>query len=352
MLGHDRRLDGVVDRIRRGLCFENDSQYGFADHLSATTTSPDLLMPTRRSSATAPLLAVVLALATGAIACSTEEATTDGTPTIIATTDIWADVVGNVACDDLAAVETLLPTGTDPHDAEISLADRARLADADLVVANGAGLEAQLIDALDDVAGSDTTVVDAADLTGIPGGLEGDPDTDPHLWFDPTVVDATVVGLRDVLVDDLGLDATAVDVCVSAYRAELSRLDTEIRDATDACTTEQKVLITNHDALSRYADRYGFEVLGTVIPAPNTLAETNPAVLAELASLITERGVPAIFAETLHDDRDVEALAAEVGDVEVVTLYPGTLGDAGSGADTYLGLLRIDTDLIVGALCT
>jgi zinc/manganese transport system substrate-binding protein len=151
-------------------------------------------------------------------------------------------------------------------------------------------------------------------------------------------------------VADAGLDADAVDACVESYTAELAAVDAEIADLVAEMPEDARLLLTSHDSLSYFADRYGFEVIGTVIPAPSGLAETNPAQLEELAELIDETGVRAIFAETQHSTDDAEALAERVGDVEVVTLYTGTLGEPGSGADTYVGFLRTNAGLVADAL--
>ena len=108
--------------------------------------------------------------------------------------------------------------------------------------------------------------------------------------------------------------------------------------------------MTNHEALGYFAEHYGFEVLGAVIPSPSTLAEANAADLEALVRLIEEADVPAVFAEAQHSSVEADALATAVGDVEVVTLFTDSLGPSESGADTYLGLLSTDARLIVDAL--
>ena len=170
------------------------------------------------------------------------------------------------------------------------------------------------------------------------------------MWFDPHRVAEALPVLAQALTTHAGLDAAAVDACVASYRAELEAVDAEIAAKVGQLPAESRKLVTNHDALGYYAARYGFEVIGTVIPSLSSLAEANPAGLEELAGLIEHEGIKAIFAETQHSGDDIEVLAAEVGDVEVVTLYTGSLGPPGSGAETYLGYLRTNTDLIVDSL--
>lgn len=299
-------------------------------------------------------------------------------PTVVATTSMWADVVANVACDGLVAVETIIPIGGDPHSFEPSLRDRERLDDADLVVANGLLLEESLADTvaaaedqgtpvfrvaehvetIEFSAGRDDHSEDEAhdedEAHGDDAGHgedehahEGD---DPHVWTDPTRVAAMLPELAEVIVAETGVDAAAVDTCVADYTAELEALDAELVDTLGAIPDDARELVTNHEALGYFADRYDFEVIGTVIPAPSGLAETNPAQLEELAELIEAEGVPAVFAEAQHSAQDAEALSERVGDIEVVTLFTDALGEDGSGAETYVGLMRTNAGLIAEAL--
>ena len=173
---------------------------------------------------------------------------------------------------------------------------------------------------------------------------------DPHVWFDPHRVSEALPGLAGVLTAKVGLDAAAIDACLASYLAELEAVDAEIAIKVEQLPAESRKLVTSHEALGYFADRYGFEVIGTVIPTPSSMAQTNPAQLEELAEIIEHEGIKAIFAETLHSVDDVKALASRVGDVEVVTLYTGSLGPSGSGAETYLGFLSTNADLIVDAL--
>ncbi len=173
---------------------------------------------------------------------------------------------------------------------------------------------------------------------------------DPHVWFDPHRVSDALPALARVLTTDVGLDAAAVEACLSSYIEELETLDAEIAAKVEQLPAENRKLVTNHEALGYYAERYGFEVIGTVIPSPASMAQASPAQLEELAEIIEHEGIPAIFAETQHSVDDIESLASRVGDVEVVTLYTGSLGPAGSGAETYVGFLRTNTELIVDAL--
>ncbi|MYE66964.1 MAG: zinc ABC transporter substrate-binding protein [Acidimicrobiia bacterium] len=174
---------------------------------------------------------------------------------------------------------------------------------------------------------------------------------DPHVWLDPVRVAQAAEGLAAVLVDQHGLDAERVSTCVDAYLAELAQLHEDITDTLATVPAANRKLVTNHDAFGYFADRYNFEVIGTVIPSLSTLAEPSPASLEALAELIEETGISAIFSEYLSHSRDVAAaLADRLDGVSVVSLYSGALGEEGSGADTYLTMMRANARTIAEAL--
>jgi zinc/manganese transport system substrate-binding protein len=111
------------------------------------------------------------------------------------------------------------------------------------------------------------------------------------------------------------------------------------------------VLVTNHDSFAYFADRYDFDVVGTIIPSMTTQADASIRQLEELAELIVDLGIPAIFAETTQSTDLAESLAGEVGrEVAVVQLFTGSLGEPGSGAETYIGMMRTNAELITSAL--
>jgi zinc/manganese transport system substrate-binding protein len=128
-------------------------------------------------------------------------------------------------------------------------------------------------------------------------------------------------------------------------------LDTEIAGILAGIPAEQRKLVTNHRSLGYFAERYGFEVVGAIIPGGATLAEPSPADLAALTDTLRREGVRAIFTESTRPAALAEALAAELGEqVAVVGLYTESLGEAGSGAETYIGMQRLNAERIAAAL--
>ncbi|MGY6502251.1 MAG: metal ABC transporter solute-binding protein, Zn/Mn family, partial [Acidimicrobiales bacterium] len=177
-------------------------------------------------------------------------------------------------------------------------------------------------------------------------------DEDPHIWQDPARMSDAMPGIADAIVEAVpSLDADAVRERAEAYAAELLEVDAEIEEILSAVPSERRYLITNHDTFGYLADRYGFEVIGTVIPGGDTLAAPSAADLAELVAEIEEHDLPAIFADNTVAPGLTQALADEASvDVEVVTLYTDSLGEPGSDADTYIGMLRTNAQLIADAL--
>ena len=291
-----------------------------------------------------PLAAAVLVLAgcAGGDDGSSSEAAAG--PTVVATTSVWADVVDAATCRGDAGIEVaaLIPPGSDPHGYEPSLRDRQALDGAALVVSNGLGLEAGVTDLLEQV--EPNRLVEVAELPEVEVHENGD----PHVWLDPTIVASTAEPLASRIAEAVGVDPAQVDACAADFATALGALDDEIAVLVDTLPAERRVLVTNHDAYGYFAERYGFEIAGTVIPSTSTLAETNAADLADVAATIDEHGVPAIFVDAGHSAADAQALADQVG-VDVVSLDTESVGQ-GDGDDDYISMMRSNAEAIVAAL--
>ncbi len=158
-------------------------------------------------------------------------------------------------------------------------------------------------------------------------------------------------GIVDFLVANVeGVDQAALESSAADYVAELRALDAEVEATLEVIPAERRVLVTNHEVFGYFADRYEFEVVGTVIPTGTTTGGVDAQELARLAEVIRDERVPAIFADTSSSDELAETLAGEVGDVEVVELYSESLGDDDSDGATYLDMIRTNAGRIATAL--
>ena len=281
--------------------------------------------------------------------------------TVVATTDFLADLVGGIA-GDAAEVAALVPSGVDPHRFSASTRDATSIREADLVVANGLGLEAQLGDTLEAAEEDGVPVLHLAeDLDPLSAGedeAETDQDHgehDPHVWLDPLrMADAAgIVAARLAEVEgEGGLTDEEWSERGEAYAQQLHAVHDEIVELLEAVPDARRQLVTDHDSLRYFAERYGFEVVGTFLPGTSTEAQPSTRAIAELADLVEERGIPAVFVDsTGASERLARTLVAEVGgDVEIVPVYTGGLGPEGSGAETLVGMLRTNAQRIVDGL--
>ncbi len=283
----------------------------------------------------------------GIVGCGDSAAGNAAGPQVVTTTSVLGDLVTAVAGPG-AEIEVLIPIGVDPHDYQPSAQQMARVAAADLVVINGLGLEEGLATAIFESVAPGTVVVQVAEsLDPLPRTDDGS--SDPHVWLDPVrMARATHLVAEALLTVDPGggYAARADD-----YAARLLAAHTEIENLLAAVPAERRVLVTNHEALRYFADRYGFRIIGVIIPGGSTLAEPSAADLAALVATIRALGVPAIFAETTHPTDLADAIAAEAGTgVAVIELFTESLGAPGTPADTLPGLLVENARRIAAAL--
>ncbi|MGA7688144.1 MAG: metal ABC transporter substrate-binding protein [Jiangellales bacterium] len=323
-----------------------------------------------RASALPTALAAALVLA----ACGTgDEPTAQGTDevSVVATTTILGDVVGRVAQCAGASSTAVMPTGIDPHDFTPSSEQVATMVAADLVVANGLGLEEGLINALDSAASDGATVMEVAPLvdplpfaggshdeahsdeedeaTEEPHDHDGDGDFDPHFWHDVTRMAEAAALVGDELTSLTGDDAFAT--CGDEVSTELTQTDADVRDILAAVPQPQRVMVTDHDAFGYFADAYDFEIAGVVVPGGATLAEPSSQELSDLVAVIQDEGVPAIFSNDAAPTSLTEAVANEAGtEIEVVELHVGSLGPPGSDAATYDAMVLTNAQRIAAAL--
>lgn len=280
-----------------------------------------------------------LALASGLSACGSDSATVgDGGPVVVATTTQVGDLVRAVA-GRRAGVRQILSANSDPHAYEPRPSDVRAVTGAKVVVRSGGDLDQWLGGVLRN-AGSDAQTVDLIDAVHTRTGEGG---IDPHWWQDPRNAAIAVGRIRAALTaaDPAGRATYAANA--AAYLTRLQRLDRAIATCMDAIPQRRRRLVTDHDALGYYADRYGIEVIGTVIPALSTQAQASAGEVARLVRTIRRTGVTTIFPESSANAKLARAIARDAGATVGPPLYADSLGPKGSAGATYLGSLRANT---------
>lgn len=274
---------------------------------------------------------------------------------VVATTTQAADLVRNVAGDD-AQVTQLLTANADPHAYELRPRDVEAISDADLVVRSGGDLDDWLGDAIEQAA-SDAAVVTLIDAVEAIEGEHGheeedehadeEEEVDPHWWHDPrnAVLAVTEIERSLSIVDPP--HAPAYRERAAGYRAEIEALDAAVSACWRRVPAGRRKLVTTHDALGYYAERYGLEVVGTVIPSLSTQGQASAGELAELVDTIRRERVRVVFAESSVSSKVERAIADDAGAAVGDELWADTLGPEGSGGDTYLRSIASNTRAMV-----
>jgi manganese/zinc/iron transport system substrate-binding protein len=299
--------------------------------------------------------ALLLALATLALlaACAQEAPPRTGKVRVCATTGMVADLAKRVG-GERVEVEALMGPGVDPHLYSASPSDLERLRAADLVLYSGRLLEGKMTDIFTSLARRKPVF---AATEGIPDERllsppELDGHFDPHVWFDVALWSETLATVAQALAEVDPPHADEYRARAAAYRTELLALHDEVKAAIAAIPKERRVLITSHDAFRYFGRAYDIEVRG--LQGISTALDAGVRDVQDLAALVAERRIKAIFVETSVPENAIRAVqhaAREKGhDVRIGgELFSDAMGDA-PPADNYPGMVRENVRKIVEAL--
>jgi ABC-type Zn uptake system ZnuABC Zn-binding protein ZnuA len=281
-------------------------------------------------------------------ACRPVPVNNDGRLTILTSTSILADITGNVV-GTRAKVVSLLPFGADPHSYQAAPSDVARIADSKVLIINGVEYEHFIEPLLKNAGGERLTITASNGMTPQSMTEDGVPVGDPHMWLDPTRVVTYVENIRDSLIkiDPSGQDIYRTNA--NTYISQLKGLDAWIKQQVNTIPAKRRLLVTNHDAMGYFAERYGFTVIGAVIPSFSSEAGTSAQKMAALVDQIKASGAPAIFLGQVENTVLANQVAQETGVKVVNDLYLESLTD-GAPAGTYIDMMKHNVSRIVEAL--
>ena len=293
-------------------------------------------------------------LACAAALAATLPALAAAEPKAVATVGMLADVAQNVA-GDCVAIETMMGPGTDPHLYKASAGDVKLLFGADAILYAGNNLEGQLGEVLGKLAERRPTkavaeaAVPADRLLAFPGAHY----PDPHVWMDASQWAMTAPVIADFLAPLAPDCAEAMQERAAAYGKELAALHEWVMASVATIPEKQRILVTAHDAFAYYGRAYGIEVAG--IQGISTESEAGIADIRNVVDLVVARNVPAVFIESTINPRTIQAVidaAAERGHAVALgpQLYSDAMGEEGTAAGTYIGMLHANTVSIVTAL--
>ena len=280
------------------------------------------------------LMAAFLLFSLSALSCTTPPP--DNQKTIVATYSALGSIVKDLV-GDRANVVVSTPNGLDPHEFAPSARDIEAINKADLVVQNGLGLEGGLLRALHSAQSRGVRFFTATDHIEVrrvgpgEGVSAGDPDQapgapDPHFWTDPVSMKSVVAALAPVLKQELGLD---VDTRAADVESRLDALNKQIAGIVATLPPSERKLVTGHESMGYFAQRYGFRLVGVIVPSLSSQAQTSAADLAALKQAIKANQVKAVFGELETSPAVARTIADETG-VKVVQLTTHGLPSDGS----------------------
>ena len=273
---------------------------------------------------------------------------------VVTTIGMITDIVKNVG-GARVAVTGMMGPGVDPHLYNPTPKDIQRLSSAHIIFYNGLHLESKMADILAKMSGDTVTVAvtDAVDRSLLLTPPEYEGFYDPHLWFDVKLWMKAVGKIRDALSQFDADNTVLYSSNAERYLTKLTELDTYVKSQVERVPSQQRVLVTAHDAFNYFGEAYGFEVRG--LQGISTATEAGIADVQELATFIASRRIPAIFVESSVSSRSLEAVKAAVKskgfDVEIGgELFSDAMGSEGTPEGTYIGMVRHNIDTIVRAL--
>ncbi len=272
---------------------------------------------------------------------------------VLAVESFIADIAQNVAGDRIT-VESLIPLGVDPHGFELTPQDLVKMNEADIIIMNGCGVESWLEDSYSNLPKNITIIEGCQSLDSrSPGKLEivSDHETmDPHFWLDPISV---IQYVENIKAGFIALDPDWKDFYQGnseKYVVQLQDLDTWIKDTVSTIPIAERKIVTNHESFGYFADRYQFQVIGTIIPGFSSNASPSAQQLAELTDQIRLTGAKAIFLETGTNAALSDQVAAETGVKVITDLYTHSLTGPNGSAPSYIDMMKWNVSQIVLAL--
>ena len=260
---------------------------------------------------------------------------------VLAAESFLADIAQQVA-GNRTHVDGLIPAGLDPHSFEPTPREMAKVADCDLLLISGAGLEEWLKGILINIGGSKKIMEASAGLQSNNG--------DPHFWLDPNNVVVYVNNIRDALISIDPLGQSDYTANADNYIRQLQELDTWIKDQVSKIPPAQRLLVTNHETLGYFAARYGFQVVGSLIPSLSPDASPSAQQLAQLTDAIRSTTAKVIFLDVGNNSQLAEQIASETKAKVVTELYSESLSPADGHAPTYIAMMKYNVSIIVSAL--
>ena len=246
------------------------------------------------------------------------------------------------------------PTSGCLHDYQLQTSDMKALAQADVFLINGAGMEGYLegvfeafpsLPVIDASAGVEL-LEDCADHNHDEhDGHDHDHAYNAHIWLDAQNAILMVSNLADGLIAALPQHADAIAANRDAYVTRLTALDTELTAALSSLP--HKDIITFHEAFPYFAHAYGLHVAAVINRDPDDAL--SPRQLAELCKTVKALGTPPLFTEPQYEDMAAKTISRETG-APLYSLDPIVTGPADAPLTHYEDVMRQNLTVLMEAL--
>lgn len=267
-------------------------------------------------------------------------------PIVLGTASMISDMATNIFGDKVD-VQTIVPLGGDPHLFEPTPKAAQQVNKANLILVNGLTFEGWLTELIENSGTKAKTIRVTENVKEITSLVYTNA-ADPHAWMDMTnaiVYSENILKAAKELVPG---EAEYFEANFQAYKTELETAHEYIVEQIQKIPAKQRVLVTSHDAFQYYGRKYGLQLESTL--GTSTDADVQTSDVIDLQKVIKETGVPAIFVESTVNPKLIKQLAADNGISIGGELYADSLGEEGTGAETYIKMMKQNTDVIVSAL--
>ena len=289
------------------------------------------------------------------ISCSESKSESSSSKTkVICTTGVIANAIENILPPNFE-VKSLMGPGVDPHTYKSKTSEMKDMMDADIIVYNGIHFEANLIDAITEISknGFVISLGDIVPKERLRKTADFGTAHDPHFWHDVNLFATSIQLAGKKLAEKYPNSKTYIDSATAAYSSELFATEEYVKTEIIKIPDSSRVLITAHDAFGYYGRAFGIEVKG--VQGISTASDISLGGITELTSFIVSRKIPSIFVENSVSQKNIKAVieGCEAKGLTVTiggTLYSDGLGDEKSGAETYIKMIKKNTNTIVSAL--
>jgi len=296
----------------------------------------------------------IIAIILITISCGETSIKSSEQKTVVCTTSTISDAMKNILPKSFK-IKCLMGPGVDPHTYKSKSSDLKSMLSADAIVYNGIHFEANLNDAIHNLS-KKKFVVGLGNILPqekLRGTTDFGTAYDPHYWHDVNLFATSVKLASQLFAKQFPEDSNYIDSAAIVYLNKLTETEAYVKNEISRIPDSLRIIVTAHDAFGYYGRAFNIEVRG--VQGINTASDISIRGITNLTDFIVARKIPAIFVENSVSEKNIKSVSegcAAKGHIlkQGGTLFSDGLGDKKSGADTYIKMIKQNTNTIVEAL--